>query len=137
MQNRFTKKSIARENGYFVENPTLERCAKAIDKLGEIEDAEESGLMVRLPCKVGDTVYAYCKELSKVLPYFIEQIIIDYDPDNKNGYWVFNADSSNNEELLDSIDFTLDEIGKTVFLTREEAGKALEEDKQRAETEEV
>lgn len=66
-------------------------------------------------------MYAYCKKLSKVLPYFIEQIIIDYDPDNKNGYWVFNADSSNNDEFLDSIDFTQDEISKTVFLKDEEA----------------
>ena len=41
MQNRLTKKSILRENGYFVDNPTVERCAKAIDKLGELEDAEE------------------------------------------------------------------------------------------------
>ena len=26
-------------------------------KLGEYEDAEEQGLLLRLPCKVGDTVY--------------------------------------------------------------------------------
>lgn len=62
------------------------------------------------------------------MPYFIEEIIIDYDPDNKNGYWEFNADSSNNEELLDSIDFTLDDIGKTVFLVREEVEQALKKE---------
>lgn len=54
------------------------------------------------------------------LPYFIEQIIIDYD-DDKNYYLTFSANSSNNEELLDSIDFVLDDIGKTVFLTKKEA----------------
>ena len=27
------------------------------EKLGQYEDAEEQGLLLRLPCKVGDTVY--------------------------------------------------------------------------------
>ena len=31
--------------------------AEAIQKLAEYEDAEEQGLLVRLPCKVGDRVY--------------------------------------------------------------------------------
>lgn len=30
---------------------------KAVDRLAEYEDAEEQGLLVRLPCKVGETVY--------------------------------------------------------------------------------
>ena len=30
---------------------------KGIQKLGAYEDAEEQGLLLRLPCKVGDTVY--------------------------------------------------------------------------------
>ncbi len=28
-----------------------------IQKLGEYEDLEEQGLLIKLPCKVGDTVY--------------------------------------------------------------------------------
>lgn len=31
---------------------------KAIDKLADYEDAEEQGLLVRLPCKIGDAVWA-------------------------------------------------------------------------------
>lgn len=31
--------------------------SKAIDKLAEYEQAEEDGLLIRLPCKVGDRVY--------------------------------------------------------------------------------
>ena len=30
---------------------------RAIDRLAAYEDAEEQGLLVRLPCKVGDSVY--------------------------------------------------------------------------------
>lgn len=81
---------------------------------------------VELPCKVGDVVYSYCEELYRILPYFIEQIIISYDSDSLNNEYVtFNGISSNASELLDDMDFTVDEIGKTVFLTREEAERAL------------
>lgn len=30
---------------------------EVIEKLGQYEDAEEQGLFIKLPCKVGDTVY--------------------------------------------------------------------------------
>lgn len=45
----------------FCDNYTLSGCwecpvGKAIEKLAEYEDLEEQGLLVRLPCKVGDTV---------------------------------------------------------------------------------
>ncbi len=33
---------------------------KCFDKLAEYEQAEEDGLLIRLPCKVGDTVYTAC-----------------------------------------------------------------------------
>ena len=81
---------------------------------------------VELPCRVGDVVYSYCEELYRILPYFIEQIIISYDSDSPNNeYITFNGISSNSSELLAEIDFTVDEIGKTVFLTREEAERVL------------
>lgn len=33
---------------------------KIYDKLKEYEDLEEQGLLLRLPCKIGDTVYTAC-----------------------------------------------------------------------------
>lgn len=135
MQNRLTKKSIVKEIGYVADNPTVERCVKVIDKLGEYEDAEESGLLVRLPCKVGDTVYyintvphialyqntIYKAEVARIVTTHLgTSIVIQIH----NDYGCTEIPNIN-------------DIGKTVFLTREEAGKALEEDKQRAETEEV
>lgn len=101
MQNRFTKKSIVRENGYVVDNPTVERCAKAIDKLGEYEDAEENGLLVRLPCKVGDTVYQVAAE--RIYESKIKQVIYDV------GHFGFDESA----------------IGTSVFLTKGEAEQAL------------
>lgn len=136
MQNRLTKKSIVKEIGYVVDNPTVERCVNVIDKLGEYEDAEENGLLVRLPCKVGDKVYvAYpeTRSLCDIHPCTVQSIYLTDDNNSK-------ARSHLNIKSHISM-FTkrinLDQIGKTVFLTREEAEQALEEDKQRAETEEV
>ena len=42
----------------------------AVNKLQEYEDAEEKGLLVHLPCKVGDTVY----ELSEG---FVEECTVE------------------------------------------------------------
>lgn len=99
---------------------------KAIEKLADYEDLEEQGLLVRLPCKVGDTVwdndfgypesyeikafsYGYCD--SYVEPDIEDEIIFYYE--NYTGS-ITGA-------------FPMSELGKTVFLTREEAEKKLEE----------
>lgn len=78
------------------------------------------------PCKVGDTVYAYCEVFGVVLPYFVENLRIGF-LDKGREYWVYEANCQVEEthELLDEMDFDLDDLGKTVFLTREDAEKAL------------
>ena len=95
-------------------------------KLKDYEDLEEQGRLIKLPCKVGDTVwdndfgypesyeikafsYGYCD--SYVDPDIEDQIIFYYE--NYSG------------SITGS--FAMSEIGKTVFLTREEAAKKLEE----------
>lgn len=68
---------------------------KALQKLKAYEDAEEQGLLLRLPCSIGTVVYEpYCHELIGIDEHRIK--------------------------LED-----LKEIGKTVFLTKEEAEQAL------------
>lgn len=74
----------------------------------------ENGVMV-LPCKVGDTVYYPYKYHNKVLKYKVEQIII-----NDKGKWLD----------VGVMWFSFEDIGTAVFLTREEAEKALERSKQ-------
>lgn len=109
-------KTDIRSNGY----------NKCCNKLAEYEDLEKQSLLVRLPCRVGDTVwdndfgypesyeikafsYGYCD--SCVEPDIEDQIIFYYE--NYSG------------SITGS--FPMSEIGKTVFLTREEADKKLEE----------
>ena len=82
----------------------------------------------RPTCKVGDMVYAFCKDFGVVLPYFVENLNIGFMDKDKN-YLTYEANCHDEEtdEFLDEIDFDLDDIGKTVFLTKEEAERALKE----------
>ena len=75
---------------------------------------------IELPCKVGDVVYSYCDDFYVILDYRIETIYI-----YKDNLTSFEAICSAEEEMLADIDFDLSDIGKTVFLTKEEAERAL------------
>lgn len=77
-----------------------------IKKLANYEDLEEQGLLVRLPCKVGDTVYKFWYYDRS--PYKIQQHVI--------------RTLSEICELIES-----KKLGKSVFLTHEEAVNKLEE----------
>jgi len=98
-------------------------------KLKDYEDLEEQGLLIELPCKVGDSVYFIMKEFDIAKESWkrnIDEYIVTEIRGNKyNPLW-FMASS----EKCTHIDFHPTQIGKTVFLTREEAEKALlKEDK--------
>lgn len=114
---RLTKKSIARENGYVVDNPTVERCANAIDKLGEYEDAEENGLLVRLPCKVGDLLYEAGE--SEIYTYIVDEIHVEQD--SEVIVYAFEYDAELHRVYQNGYKYDNCDFGKTVFLTCEEA----------------
>ena len=92
-----------------------DRCEKPNDwknecvkKLAEYETAEEEGRLVVLPCKVGSTVYRILYTLAfgeigdkAEKHYFIRETSFEYG--------------------------MIDDLNETVFLTREEAEKALKE----------
>lgn len=103
---RLTEKT---ENGYVLKIPKdknisdLEIKFNVYDKLGAYEDAEEQGLLLRLPCKVGDTVYVF-RRIDDILTV---------------GKHTFKT-LTNLVAMMENGDF-----GREVFLTREEAEKAL------------
>ena len=82
------------------------------DRLRELAEADKDGRMVVLPCKVGDTVYF------ALLGRIIEK-------------QVFSIVSFSNSTRIycggTSEYFRPEDIGKTFFITREEAEKALQE----------
>lgn len=79
---------------------------------------EEQGLLLKLPCKVGDTVYSVTRN-------FISKYIICSIQKYTEGFF-FNWKC---EEGIyaNTRGFTEFEIGKTVFLTKEEAEQKLKE----------
>lgn len=82
----------------------------AIEKLATYEDLEEQGLLVRLPCPIGTTVWdIYGMGIRKNVVSGIEY--------GKDGRWFLWA---NEDEWLG-------ELNVLVFLTREEAEKKLKE----------
>lgn len=91
---------------------------KCCNKLADYEDLEEQGLLVRLPCKVGDTVYVPTRVL--VSEFKITTIFCDIQ--GTYFYWLFCCGIYERTNGFNERD-----IGKTVFLTREEAEKKLEE----------
>lgn len=100
--------------------PDCEEIDAVYRKLKDYEDAEERGLLLRLLCKIEDMVY--CIEDKQVWCCTIEKISIS----KNNGTWI---EISFPEEMpnLASMEFYSNEIGKTVFLTREEAKAKLKE----------
>jgi hypothetical protein len=97
------------------------RSVMSFGRLLELVEAEVNGMFVVLPCKVGDTVYAYCDVFYRIAPYKIDMIQL-YGHDLIS----FCAGWNENGEAMDEIEFDLDEIGKTVFFTEAAALAAKE-----------
>lgn len=81
------------------------------------------------PCKVGDTIYSFCDVFGVILPYVIQNFGVGFLGKDRPNYWYWEATShaTETDELIDEIDFDLDDIGKTVFLTKEESEAKLKE----------
>lgn len=92
-------------------------------KLADYEDLEEQVLLVRLPCKVGDTVYRVNAGAKQpIIPMTVSEIhFLCY----KNERAV-RFDAIGKEDMGESC-YRLEDIGRIVFLTREEAEKKLDE----------
>ncbi len=104
-----------KENGAFT-GLELTKLAIMQKELKEYKDLEEQGLLVRLPCKVGDDLYCIVngevKKL-KVHSFGVPDFeITDIEFKYVDGFKIVRF---------------VGEVGKTVFLTREEAEKKLEE----------
>ena len=83
------------------------------EHIRELLRAEKDGRLVVLPCKVGDTIYRCGDPIKKIYEWQIAYVEV-YEDET-----VFVDDSDNT--------FVEADIGKTVFLAREEAEKALED----------
>lgn len=96
-----------------------------LETLGKYEDAEEQGLLLRLPCKIGDTLYRVNKGakepviMMRVIQLYIKQIYKDRT--------VMRIDAINDADMGESCYLPCD-IGERIFLTRAEAEAKLKSD---------
>lgn len=101
---------------------------KILTKLGDYEDLEEQGRLIKLPCKVGDTVYCIFTRYTRCTfgnEEFDEYSCqgCEYECDSKKENYVQDMKAYS----LDWIVTNLKNIGKTVFLTESEAEAKLKE----------
>lgn len=120
-------------------------CAK---KLKEYEDLEEQGLLLKFPCKVGDTVYVDSKTIPtenmefeevREVPLFFEAKVVSFRQNGNGNYIKLKVKAKWLHEWVDPdcgpdsayfetekyFTYPLSAIGKTVFLTQEQAEEAL------------
>ena len=91
-----------------------------LDRLEELAEADKDGRLVVLPCKVGDTVWI----TGSVRRLYSEKVRTFFcgDPNYSRGM----ADNGVKMIRTTGCDIPIHKFGKTVFLTREDAEKALE-----------
>ncbi len=108
-----------------------------VDRLASYEDLEEQGLLVRLPCKAGDTVWVVTSPIN----------VFDYDKyDGDAEYEVYESFLSSVSYYASGEQFRIYakvtnsfiaayfrecDFGESIFFTREEAEKKLEEMKKK------
>ena len=85
------------------------------DKLAEYEDLEEQGLLLRLPCKIGTSVYMVAQDCGG-------DTLDCMRGDCEGCPYLYSFVEENKFEA-----YMCDDIGKTVFITQAEAEQKLKE----------
>ena len=112
----------------FTEDTMINLAAQALgvepSRLRELAEADKDGRVVVLPCKVGDTVYMIERIFdidNGVCDEICARKVIGHGGNNLNKLWLVGSGGICNAYIFVS------EFGKTVFLTREEAERAIQE----------
>ena len=124
MMERLTYRTT---KGEAIGNSSVADIGDILEKLAEYEDLEEQGLLLRLPCKVGDTVWD--NDCVNSYPYTITGFSFgtseDYIDEPVSLKEVVYYCSDYSGSITGS--FAVSEIGRTVFLTKEDAEQKLKE----------
>ena len=126
------------ENGYELELHTARHMLAELQKqVDEYKAKIEQGALIELPCKVGDTVYIdertwtwYNSCFNRAYiggEFFVVGKITSIRFTDKSILIKVKATYWENQRLYKKKDYPIGAIGKTIFLTREEAEKRLKE----------
>lgn len=97
----------------------LKEYENVLTELKKYKDMEAAGKLVKLNCKVGDTIW-YVEEDDDDYPIKLEIDTISRNDNECTCYYAYD-DDSNKYGFIDS------DFGETVFFTKEEAEKKLKE----------
>lgn len=111
--DRLTKKDFNFTTDFIKRDIDSWSIAQCLKKLQEYEDAEEQGLLMRLPCKVGDMLYAIDGNNIQILEAQNDIALV-------SGELCLFAE---NERFADYVCYK--DIGRTVFFTQAEAEQKL------------
>lgn len=137
MTERLTEKIVNKETGEILAYRLkgtyaeyLNNRLKALQKLGELETAEEDGRLVVLPCKPGITLYILRKKYTKCSKHneeFDESSCCGCEDecDSRLFYYIVPCPDVTAEQILEFE--RLGALNKKVFFSKEEAEKALKE----------
>lgn len=125
---------ISRQPAYDVDK-IVEKLAKCEQRLNHYEDLEEQGSLLKLPCKVGDTVYRICPKCNDRHDRSCEHCAWRTALSNSGctvyGLW---SDGQYPPDKCTIVSYKvtwnyipnlLEHFGKTVFLTQAEAEETL------------
>lgn len=120
----FTIRELAKNEEWETLDNIAQRLANCEQRLKHYEDLEKKGKLLKLPCAVGDTVYTnasmqgwYFNRSKR--PYEAKVAFIGINGSDK----FMNVDFGNGYMLQ----FKFSDVGKTIFLTKDEAETALKE----------
>lgn len=123
------KEYIGKNTGYSLNSGII------CEKLGAYEDLEEQGLLVKLPCQIGETVYRICPKCNDKHNQSCEncawRFSLAHNGCNVYGLWSDGQYAATECHVVpykvswNYIPNLLEHLGKTVFLTKEEAEKEL------------
>jgi len=113
----------------------LNKVTDALNKLAGYEDLEEQGLLLKLPCKVGDYIWDndYGKPCSYEVTGFSFGNLNQGDLEDETAFDQVLVYYTNSNGSITG-NFAVSEIGKTVFLTQIEAEEALKKASQETGT---
>ena len=112
---RLTYRTI---KGEAMGNSSVADIGDILGKLAEYEDLEEQGLLLRLPCKIGDVVYSVTRD------FISKYTICNIEVYNEGFFFCWKCEKG---IYINVRGFTNYQIGKDVFLTQAEAEQKLKE----------
>lgn len=124
-ERNYDKSAVAKEDIAHSECILTDFGSDVLTKLAAYEDLEEEGKMIKLQCKIGDTIWD--NDYGYPCAYAIKAISLgmcgDYIEDPISDSEIIYYFSNSNGTITGS--FPSYAIGKSVFLTKEEAERNL------------